>query len=558
MTTGSAQLPLRDRLQPQLARFRSFGLLQRLLALILLYAAEVLLLSVWLDNASLVAQGGVLAMVGQWGAWGVRGVVGFAALFTTFAYLSRRPALASLSAQVEQAPVRRGLLAAHLVAISAFAVLSWAMYGGHLTALPPALAVTLWLAAGAAALACAALAICPRRIWSQLIRNTGSLWLLTLTLVIAACLAGNSLRALWGPTTSLTFTLARTFLAPFVTGIVADPHTRILGTAKFNVEIAPECSGFEGVGLILAFSVCWLWLFRRDCRFPRAFLLVPIGVVTIFVLNSVRIAALILIGNAGAPQLALGGFHSQAGWIAFNAVALGFCVAANHVPWLRNRDAAIPAPILGQQNPAAPYLLPFLTILATGMFASAASSGFEWLYPLRFAAAAAVLLALRKRYAALDWRVSWYGPAIGVLVFALWIAIDHLANASAANAMPVALAAASAPARIGWIAFRALAAVLTVPIAEELAFRGFLLRRLIASDFETLPATRFTWPALAASSLAFGLLHGHLWFAGTLAGLLYAWALLRRGRIGEAVAAHATSNALLAAYVLVFHQWHLW
>ena len=558
MSIGSAQLPLRDRLQPQLARLRSFGLLPRLLALILLFAVEVLLLSLWLDNASLVAQGGVFAIVGQWGAWGVRGIVGFAALFTTFAYLSRRRALTSLSAQVEQTPVRRGLLAAHLAAISAFAVLSWAMYGGHLMALPPALVLALWLAAGIAAIACAALAISPLLIWSQLIRRTGSLWLLTLALVIAACLAGNYLRALWGPTTSLTFALARTFLAPFVSSIVADPHTRILGTAKFNVEIAPECSGFEGVGLILAFSVCWLWLFRRDCRFPRAFLLVPVGVVTIFLLNSVRIAALILIGNAGAPQLALGGFHSQAGWIAFNAVALGFCLAATHVPWLRRRDAATPTPILGQQNPAAPYLLPFLAILATGMLASAASSGFEWLYPLRFVAAAAVLFALRKRYAAFDWRFSWLGPAIGVTVFALWIAVDHLAHASATNAIPAALAAASAPARIGWIVFRTLAAVLTVPVAEELAFRGFLLRRLIASDFETLPATSFTWPALTASSLAFGLLHGHLWFAGTLAGLLYAWALLRRGRIGEAVAAHATSNALLAAYVLAFHQWHLW
>jgi hypothetical protein len=34
--------------------------------------------------------------------------------------------------------------------------------------------------------------------------------------------------------------------------------------------------------------------------------------------------------------------------------------------------------------------------------------------------------------------------------------------------------------------------------------------------------------------------------------------MLRRGRIGEAVIAHATTNALIAAYVLAFHRWHLW
>jgi len=46
--------------------------------------------------------------------------------------------------------------------------------------------------------------------------------------------------------------------------------------------------------------------------------------------------------------------------------------------------------------------------------------------------------------------------------------------------------------------------------------------------------------------------------AGIVAGLLYAFAMIRRGRIGEAVAAHATTNVLLAAYVLLYSQWHLW
>jgi hypothetical protein len=34
--------------------------------------------------------------------------------------------------------------------------------------------------------------------------------------------------------------------------------------------------------------------------------------------------------------------------------------------------------------------------------------------------------------------------------------------------------------------------------------------------------------------------------------------MLRRGRIGEAVAAHALTNALLAIYVLVSGHWQLW
>jgi CAAX prenyl protease-like protein len=60
------------------------------------------------------------------------------------------------------------------------------------------------------------------------------------------------------------------------------------------------------------------------------------------------------------------------------------------------------------------------------------------------------------------------------------------------------------------------------------------------------------------SSVAFGLMHGDRWLAGTLAGLIYAIAFLRRGRIGDAVVAHTTTNALLAAWVLVGGRWYFW
>jgi CAAX prenyl protease-like protein len=120
------------------------------------------------------------------------------------------------------------------------------------------------------------------------------------------------------------------------------------------------------------------------------------------------------------------------------------------------------------------------------------------------------------------------------------------------------LAGSSGTARITWITFRVLAATITVPIAEELAFRGFLLRRLVSKDFESVSFTRFTWFAVVVSSVLFGALHGSRWPAGIVAGLLYGYAVLRRGRIGEAVAAHATTNALLAGYVLLYGAWQFW
>ena len=59
------------------------------------------------------------------------------------------------------------------------------------------------------------------------------------------------------------------------------------------------------------------------------------------------------------------------------------------------------------------------------------------------------------------------------------------------------------------------------------------------------------------SSLAFGLLHDR-WIVGTLAGMAYAFAFYRRGRLGDAIAAHMTTNALIAIFVLVFGYWWLW
>ena len=116
----------------------------------------------------------------------------------------------------------------------------------------------------------------------------------------------------------------------------------------------------------------------------------------------------------------------------------------------------------------------------------------------------------------------------------------------------------SAWARTAWLAFRILGAVITVPIAEELAFRGFLLRRLVSADFESVSWRLFAWAPFLISSIGFGLLHGNRWLAGAIAGMIYAFAMLRRGRIGEAVAAHAVTNALLAIYVLVSGNWQLW
>ena len=108
-----------------------------------------------------------------------------------------------------------------------------------------------------------------------------------------------------------------------------------------------------------------------------------------------------------------------------------------------------------------------------------------------------------------------------------------------------------------WLTARVVGSVVTVPIAEELAFRGYLGRRLVDADFDRVSLQTFTWSAFIVTSVLFGVMHGR-WLAGTLAGMCYALLLYRRGELGDAISAHAITNAMIAAYVLATGHWLLW
>jgi CAAX prenyl protease-like protein len=96
-----------------------------------------------------------------------------------------------------------------------------------------------------------------------------------------------------------------------------------------------------------------------------------------------------------------------------------------------------------------------------------------------------------------------------------------------------------------------------VPIAEELAFRGYLLATLTRGNPTPDQRLPFSWIALLASSAVFGLMHTD-WMAGALAGLAFGLVRYHRGRVMDAVVAHAVTNALLSAYVLTTGHWSLW
>jgi exosortase E/protease (VPEID-CTERM system) len=355
-----------------------------------------------------------------------------------------------------------------------------------------------------------------------------------------------------------TFSGVKNLLSLFYTGVVADPSTLILGTTKFQVEVAGGCSGIEGLGLTLALTVGWLIFARHELRLRRAALLIPIALTAMWLLNLGRIAVLIALGDSGHAGVAMHGFHSQAGWLIFNAVALGFLLAANRLRWLHKDEfAAARATELVHRNVAAIYLLPFLAVLAASLLGRAMSNNFDWLYPLRLAVAAVALWHYRAEYRRLDWRFGWLGPLAGAVVFTLWLGLARW-HGSSMDELGAQLARLAPWQRAGWIVTRAIAAVVTVPLVEELAFRGYLARRVISADVEAIPFAQLSIVSILVSSLAFGALHGRMWIAGSIAGAVFALVAKLRGRLGEAVAAHATANLLIAVWVLARGDFRMW
>jgi exosortase E/protease (VPEID-CTERM system) len=362
----------------------------------------------------------------------------------------------------------------------------------------------------------------------------------------------------WRISADLVFTTVKALLSVALPHVIADRSTMTLGSPQFLVTIMAGCSGWEGTALMLVFSSSWLCFLRNDFRFPQALLLIPTAMVFMWICNAVRITVLILIGAAGAADIALDGFHSEAGWIAFNGVALGFAIWAGKLSWFALQTPEKRGSADFFTSPTVSHLLPFLSMLAAGMISRALAAGFEWFYPLRLILVTAVLWRFRRSYAQLDWHFSRLAAVVGGIICLIWLALAHFTPAPPPGPAAATLARIPSLFRIAWVLCRIIAGIITVPFAEELAFRGFLIRGLLSRDFDGLSPRAYTWWSVLISSLAFGVLHGGQWLAGFIAGVLYAAIYLRRGRIGDAVLAHATTNGLLAAWVLWTGDWSLW
>lgn len=414
-----------------------------------------------------------------------------------------------------------------------------------------------WALCGGIALAAAAaalwfLAVAPHRYWGNFLSGERFTVMAAFGAAMAAWLGGEVAQAFWRPMGSAAFVLADRLLRLVYADVITEPSRLLLGTPGFRVQIAPQCSGYEGIALVVTFLAIYLWLFRERIRFPEALLLFPIAVTAVWLVNVLRIVGLVIIGSSFSRQLSAGAFHSQAGWIGFLAVALAMVGITHRMRFFAARRRVA---VRHEINPnATALLMPFLVLVGSMMVTRAFSDGFDRLYPLRVLIVAGVLLASFRVYRMWDWSWSWLSVGIGGAVFVISLGLGGAADGAATGA---AVAGLGGGERAIWLGFRVVGSIFVVPLVEEMAFRGYLLRRLTAAEFEGEAAERFNWIAFVLSSVAFGLLHGR-WMAGTAAGMAFALAQYRRGKLADAVVAHMTANALIALVVLITGAWALW
>lgn len=443
-----------------------------------------------------------------------------------------------------------GLLALQVLSFGLSLAVASVLFGeGLREATSPGAWALAWATLLAVALVAWLLLVLPARAFARLARGSAGLLVACVATGTLAWWAGHATAGLWLPLRDATVALVATILSGAGLEVARDDAGVTLALGDFAVDVGPTCSGYEGIGLMTVFVGAFLAWFRDVLRFPNALLLLPAGIAAAWLGNGLRLAALLEIGARLSPAVAMGGFHAYSGSLLFSAIALGLATVARRSPFFSTGgDPGVSAVSPPSDAPA--YLLPWLALLATSMATGAASAGgADPLYALRLLAAVAVLFLRAPFLRGLAVAPEPAAFALGALAFGAWLAL--------APGTPADGVASSWPAGAAAFALRAAGAVAIVPLVEELAFRGYLARRVVDRDFATVPGSRVGAGAIAVAAIAFGLLHDRL-VAGLVAGVLFGLALRRRGEVADAVAAHATTNALLLGWVTATGRWDLW
>ena len=228
-------------------------------------------------------------------------------------------------------------------------------------------------------------------------------------------------------------------------------------------------------------------------------------------------------------------------------------------------------------SPTLVRVVPFVFFLVlTGLQDKFGDAGRYWVYLAKTLAVAGMVWAIRPFIAEMRWKLSWEAVAVGVGVTVMWVGLDSLYPKLDVLMMKVGLSKAKTAAEqaaeiwnphaqfgqgatLAWffIVVRTVGSSLVVPPLEEVFFRSFLYRYIAKPEFMSVRVGAFAWTPFLLTSVLFGFEHRE-WLAGILCGFAYQGLVCWKGRLGDAIAAHAITNFLLSVWVVWRGAWGFW
>jgi CAAX prenyl protease-like protein len=205
---------------------------------------------------------------------------------------------------------------------------------------------------------------------------------------------------------------------------------------------------------------------------------------------------------------------------------------------------------------------------------------YPWVYLAKIVLTAAALAVSWPAYRQFPWRLGWLGVAVGVVGIVAWVGlcslgvernvlvpalqslgVDWLISSGQRSGFNPFEQYGSGTAAWLYLALRFTGLVAVVPLVEEIFYRGFLMRFLVRDDWWDVPQGDYTAASAAIAIILPALMHPAELLAAIVYFSLVTWLYIRTRNVWECVAAHATTNLLLGAWVLVawwfdMDQWH--
>ncbi len=219
-------------------------------------------------------------------------------------------------------------------------------------------------------------------------------------------------------------------------------------------------------------------------------------------------------------------------------------------------------------SPLLARVLPFVVFLVlTSCQGSLGTESHFWVYLAKCVVGVWLIRVTWPLVSEMRWVISFEALLAGTLVFILWVALDvpYIKFSQPDDSWNLQKQFAAAPVMV-WVfaGVRIAGSTLLVPMLEEVFYRSFLYRYILAPNWMFTAHSSFAVKPFLITSIVFGFTHQH-WLAGIACGMIYQLLVIRTNRIGDAITAHAVTNLLLGVWVITQGfgyaenpQWYFW